>query len=313
MNALTLINTENLSRDEWLAARRLGIGGSDIAKIAGVAKHGGAMSVALDKLGKSAADNYDENEAAEWGSLTEPLVRARFAQQTGFEVREVKAILQHPKHPWMLANLDGLIVSPEEGILEIKNHNQSRAGEWCEDEGRVPDDVRVQVLWYMEVCGLRDGWGTALLGGQRQVKVRIPYDRELAEYLVQIGHDFWECIKRGELPAIDGTDDCTQVLSMLYSASTPGQIILPDEALRWFEEYDRARADIAAAEERKVHAGNALRGLLGPMESGLCGGRKVTWKPSTVGRLDTDRLKREQPEIYRAYVQESVQRRLLVK
>ena len=96
MNALTLINTENLSREEWLAARRLGIGGSDIAKIAGVAKHGGAMSVALDKLGKSAADNYDENEAAEWGSLTEPLVRARFAQQTGFEVREVKAILQHP-------------------------------------------------------------------------------------------------------------------------------------------------------------------------------------------------------------------------
>ena len=58
-----LVDTTNLSRDEWLAYRRYGIGGSDAAAILGISPWRTARDLYYDKLGIA---EVSENEDAEY-------------------------------------------------------------------------------------------------------------------------------------------------------------------------------------------------------------------------------------------------------
>ncbi|WP_374555109.1 YqaJ viral recombinase family protein [Aquitalea pelogenes] len=53
---------------------------------------------------------------------------------TGRKVRRVNAVLQHPAHRFMLANLDREVRCPDEGwgILEIKTASYHSAPQWEE-------------------------------------------------------------------------------------------------------------------------------------------------------------------------------------
>ena len=50
MNANILVETEGLSREEWLDCRKKGIGGSDAATIIGVSPFSTARDLYYDKL-----------------------------------------------------------------------------------------------------------------------------------------------------------------------------------------------------------------------------------------------------------------------
>lgn len=51
--ALKLVKTQELSRDDWLAIRRTGIGGSDAAAAVGLNPHMSALELWLDKTGRA--------------------------------------------------------------------------------------------------------------------------------------------------------------------------------------------------------------------------------------------------------------------
>ena len=70
-----LVSTENLTEQEWLAYRRRGIGGSDVAAIFGISPFRTARDLYDDKLNiASAADDAGNWVALEMGHLLEPLV-----------------------------------------------------------------------------------------------------------------------------------------------------------------------------------------------------------------------------------------------
>ena len=70
-----LVSTENLTEQEWLAYRRRGIGGSDVAAILGISPFRTARDLYDDKLNiASAADDAGNWVALEMGHLLEPLV-----------------------------------------------------------------------------------------------------------------------------------------------------------------------------------------------------------------------------------------------
>ena len=56
-----LVETGNLSREEWLAYRRKGIGGSDVAAVLGVSPFRTARDLYYDKLGIAAPVVSDDN------------------------------------------------------------------------------------------------------------------------------------------------------------------------------------------------------------------------------------------------------------
>ncbi len=91
---------------EWHAERRKGIGGSDAEQV----MSGDWVGLWEDKTGRREPEDLSGILPVAMGSWTEPLNRHWFTLQTGIEVTtEGCNHLVHPDHPWMRANLDGII------------------------------------------------------------------------------------------------------------------------------------------------------------------------------------------------------------
>ena len=78
MKAKILASTKNMSRDEWLALRRLAIGGSDAAAICGASPYSSAIDVFADKLGLK--EPVQESESMMLGNILEPHVAKPFEE-----------------------------------------------------------------------------------------------------------------------------------------------------------------------------------------------------------------------------------------
>jgi putative phage-type endonuclease len=112
--ALRLVSTKDMGREDWLEVRRTGIGSSDAAAAIGLNPYQSQLELWMQKTGKGAllpaVDPSDDTSPMFWGTLLEPIVAAHYTKRTGNKVRKVNAVLQHPEHPWMLANVDREVV-----------------------------------------------------------------------------------------------------------------------------------------------------------------------------------------------------------
>ncbi len=108
-----LTSTEDISTEEWLEYRRLGIGGSDASVVCGINRYKSPVELWMEKTGQW--PNQEAGEAAYWGHQLESLVRDEFTSRTGIEITLVKQILQSEAYPFMLANLDGICQHPNYG------------------------------------------------------------------------------------------------------------------------------------------------------------------------------------------------------
>ena len=85
--AEVFVDTENLSREDWLSFRRKGIGGSDAAAIMGMSPFCTKRDLYYDKLGiQPVMDEEEDNWVAkEVGHRLEDLVAEIFARKTGYK------------------------------------------------------------------------------------------------------------------------------------------------------------------------------------------------------------------------------------
>ncbi len=308
VNVLT--PTIDMTRAQWLEARRRGIGGSDAAAIAGLNKWRSPIAVWMDKTGQIEPD--EAGEAAYWGIMLEDLVAQEFAKRTGKRVRRRNAILQHPEHPYMLANVDRLVVGENAG-LECKTSSEYRKGEWGEDGETLPPEYLIQVQHYMAVTGYDSWYLAVLIGGNKFIHFRVDRDQELIDYLIKIESDFWKLVEDGTPPPMDGSDASKELLGRLYPESNEQAVELPASASELIEEREHWAEQEKLMAEKKQEAENKLKQLLGENEVGWAGERKVTWKTVTSNRLDSKKLQEEHPNIYAKYVKESSYRRFSIK
>ncbi|WP_392454846.1 YqaJ viral recombinase family protein [Chryseomicrobium aureum] len=309
--AQVLLATKDLSREEWLRARMAGIGGSDVSAIAGLNKYKSPMGVYLDKIGESPIEDIT-SEAAYFGTLLEDVVAQEFTKRTGMKVRNRFAILQHPKHPYMLANVDRMIVGKKEG-LECKTASEYLKGEWEGDE--VPTPYLLQIQHYMAVTGYDAWWIAVLLGGNKFIFKRIERDEEIIEYLIKLEGDFWanHVIKKNP-PEFDGSEASTRLLQALYPQAEPKSEIQLDKTVETLiEARDAYIEDITALETKKKEIENQIKAQMGENEIGHVGSRTVKWSNVTSNRIDTKTLKAEKPEIYQQYTKPSVSRRFAIQ
>lgn len=309
--AQVLLATKDLSREEWLRARMAGIGGSDVSAIAGLNKYKSPMSVYLDKIGESPIEDMT-SEAAYFGTLLEDVVAQEFTKRTGMKVRNRFAILQHPNHPYMLANVDRMIVGKREG-LECKTASEYLKGEWEGDE--VPTPYLLQIQHYMAVTGYEAWWIAVLLGGNKFIFKHIERDEEIIQYLIKLEGDFWanHVIKRNP-PEFDGSEASSKLLQALYPQAEPKSEIQLDKSVETLiEARDTYIEDITALETKKKEIENQIKAQMGENEIGHVGSRTVKWSNVTTNRIDTKTLKAEQPELYAQYTKPSVSRRFSIQ
>jgi len=312
MNATS---TKDLTREEWLLARCRGLGGSDIAAVAGLNPWKSPLGVYLDKIGEAPADTA--GEAAYWGNILEDAVAREFAARTGFRVRRRNAILQHPEHPWMIANVDREVFTPEgRGILEVKTTSAFNARSWDEEDERLPEHVMLQVQWYLGVTGAAFAYVAVLIGGQHYLHLRVEPDYELIESLIAIGAEFWQQVEARTPPDIDASVACEQVLKALYPEDDGTELYLPEESRILIEQYHLAKTTQKTAEENTRYVGNRIRALMEEHEVAYLPGDErpaITYKTQTARRLDAKRLQAERPDVAAEYTTESTSRVLRVR
>lgn len=312
MAATVLTSTENLPCEDWLAYRKLGIGGSDASVVCGINRYRSPVELWMNKTGQ--LPDEEAGEAAYWGTQLESLVRAEFSKRTGIEVQTVKRLFQSEEYPFMLANLDGVCVHPELGpcIFEAKTASAYKSGEWESDA--IPDEYLLQVQHYMAVTGYRGAYVAVLIGGNRFKWQFVERDEELISMLIKLEADFWNHVQDATPPPLDGSDAAAKFLSQRFPSSVPKSTIkLPDTAADLLAQYDEACEQLEAVTERKQKAENLLKEMLGENEVGTVGDRIVTWKSVFQERLDSRTLKAEHPTLYKKYTNQTSYRRFSIK
>lgn len=309
--AVVLASTENMSYEDWLEHRKLGIGGSDASVVCGINKYKSPVELWLDKTGQ--LPPQEAGEAAYWGTQLESIVRAEFTKRTGIVVTKPTVILQSEEHPFMLANLDGVCEVPDVGtcIFEAKTASAYKAGEW---EDTIPDEYQLQIQHYMAVTGYAGAYIAVLIGGNTFRWKFVERDEELISMLIELESAFWNHVQDCTPPPLDGSEAAVKFLSERFPSSKPqSQIVLPDTAADLLAQYDEACEQLEAVTERKQKAENLLKEMMGENEVGTAGGRIITWKSVAQERLDSKTLKAEHPVLCKKYTNKTSYRRFTIK
>ena len=305
-----LKSTEDLSTEEWLEYRRLGIGGSDSSVVCGINRYKSPIELWMEKTGQW--PNQEAGEAAYWGHQLESMVRDEFTKRTGIEVTLVKQILQSEAHPFMLANLDGICEHPNYGtcVFEAKTASTYKSGEWND---AIPDEYVLQVQHYLAVTGYKGAFIAVLIGGNQFKWKFIERDEELIAKLIQLETDFWGNVLSNVPPSLDGSDASAKFLSERFPNSVPmSRLELPQEAVPLIEQYNLECEEIEKHTEKKQEAENLLKQMLCDNESGMVKDMVVTWKTITQERIDSKTLKSEHPKLIQKYSNKTSYRRFFI-
>jgi len=308
MQAIRLVNTSAMSRDDWLEHRRHGIGGSDAAVIMGVSPWTSLMDLWLEKTGQYVEDI--DSESMYWGRVLEAVIAKEFAIRNKLKIRRVNAILQHPDYPYMIANVDRVIVGRKEG-LEIKTGHEFSSQHW---ENGVPAYYYAQVQHYMAVTGFKLWHIAVLIGGNKYEQFVVHRSEDYINELIAAEAEFWKLVEERTPPPIDGTKASTELIKRLYPEAEKGkEVELPFEAFELIQQYERACEEEKRIQLIKDEAVNKLKDMLGTAERGSIHGRTVIWQNVVSKRLDTKALQKEYPDIYERFAQESTYRRFSIK
>lgn len=314
-----LADTTGMSREEWLKMRKRGIGGSDVAAICGLSKWKSPMHIYLDKTNPETIDEGIISEPAYWGTVMEDVLAKEFAKRSGYETRTLDKILAHPEHEWAFANVDRVIVVPNEngediGILECKTASEYLLGDWKDE--RIPDYYMVQLQWYLFVTGLSWGYFATLVGGNKFYSIFVERDDTLIDLLTNICHNFWHNNVLAKVPPeFDGSEASSALIKQLYSEVDPESTIeLTDEAEPLIMQLLDAKKAVKEAALRETEAENRLKALIQDKELAFFRGRcAFTWKSQSDTRLDTKSLMQDHPEIYEKYLHTKQVRKFLPK
>lgn len=316
--ALRLVPTKDLPREDWLAVRRTGIGGSDAAAAVGLNPYKSRLELWMEKTGRGAElpkpDPNDTREPIFWGTLLEPIVAAAYTQQTGNRVRKVNAVLQHPTIPFMLANLDREVVgAPEVQILECKTAGEFGARHW---QDGVPEYVQLQVQHQLAVTGKRAADVAVLLCGQQLAVHRVERDDDLIARLIPLEAQFWHYVETDTPPPGDGSESADRALRCLYPKDSGGTVDFSDDRplSAAFADLVAVRAEIETHQQVEAKLKQTLQQAMGDAARALFETGEVTFKRSKDGSTtDLERLRAEHPDLVQQYaIPKAGSRRFLV-
>lgn len=303
-----LVSTLHLEKEEWLIYRKQGIGGSDAGAVCGLNPYRTAMQVYQDKTTEETEEI--DSEAMRQGREFEEYVAKRFTEATGKKVRRANAMFYDEERPFMLADVDRMVVGENAG-LECKTASPYMADKW--KDGKIPLSYQIQCYHYMSVCNA-DAWYIAVLIYGREFKYyRLERDEQVIDDLIRIEQDFWENhIQKRVVPSPDGSKTADSVIAEYFKKATTETV-----PLHGFDDKLKRRQELMEVMERmeteKRQIEQELKMYMGESEYAENGRYRVSWKSVAANKLDAKKLKVEQPEVYRKYCRQSNSRRLLIK
>jgi putative phage-type endonuclease len=293
-------------------SRALGIGASEIAIIAGVAKYGSATDIWLDKkhgIRKQAEGYHIERGTHLESSLLgwyQQRIRNMLADQGSIMIVDLENFV-HPKHPLCRATPDGLLVTSEsrdsewaadqallspprnwaDRVVEIKAPSSHTWRDWgAPGTDQIPQYYLPQVTWEMAATGVRKCDVAALVNDDLQI-YHVGFLGELFDKLLSIARDWWDAYIIGDRePPPDASEGYRHYLAERYPRVVRPELEQAGEAEeQLILDYARARADLKDAEAAKSVAKAALcraigdrAGLESPVGRARWGSHKGSWR-----------------------------------
>lgn len=311
---------EVMTESEWLSARDRGLGGSDAGIVIGINKYKSPYSLWAEKRGM--VERQEAGDAAKWGHRLERVTAEAYAEDYNKAVVAWPVILVSEDHPFMFANIDFLIVEPTEqfpagkvtdwktvevpegvlSILEVKTSGIASPGtisQWFPDS--IPQSYMLQTIHYGVVTGITSIVFAALLPPHGLQVRYMDWDQELADNLVIAEQMFWHLVQTGEAPPVDGSDATEATQQSLYPRHEPGVGYEGGATLmELWQSFSEAKVKAELADQERKALRAQIVQLVGSAEYATVDGQTIlTYKASKdVESIDTDRLKREAPEIF---------------
>ena len=249
---------------EWLAARRQGLGGSEVSALYQLADGSSANpwlsqhALWLDKTGRISVErtSIKSHPHLYWGTALEPVVRKAYADLTGRVVVDGDTLLRHSSAP-MVANTDGTIIEVEgkdgPGVYEGKASTVFSRSDWYDEDGSpsLPLHYQVQVQHYLACTGYRWASLAVYFGGRRQPLEW--FDIERHEGVIADLEDrttrWWRThVELDEPPPLDSTPGTEQALRAASPTDSGHMVKLPSgfeaviDRLNWLDSMTSANA-----------------------------------------------------------------------
>ncbi len=302
-------NTLELPHEKWLQLRKTGIGGSDAGAVCGVNPFCSAISVYQDKTYEVLEEA--DSETMRQGRDLEEYVARRFTEKTGKKVRRTNFMYRNKEHPFMLADVDRLVLGEYAG-LECKT-----ASAWNEDkwkDGAVPDHYIIQCQHYMAVLGVSKWYIAVCILGRDFKWACIERDEELIRNLIAIESDFWnDHVLPRIMPDPDGSKTYDDILEKYFKDVKKEKTI----ELVGFDADLRRRQELSELQEKleteKNQIDQRLKLYMKDNEYAVNSRYRISWSGVKKSGIDSKRLKEERPDIYSEYLKISEYRRFIVK
>ncbi|MGW6499389.1 YqaJ viral recombinase family protein [Nonomuraea angiospora] len=251
--------------------RRGRLGGSSIAAVIG--KSPWASPYSEWALQKGLVKPEPSNEQQRRGHYLEPGILAWFADQhPEFRVRRGGTYVNLDRG-YQLGSPDGLCF--QDGVLvegvEIKTDADAYGSGWGRPgTDEVPIYYRVQVVWYMDVFGVKR-WRFVLLDGRLSFsEYVIEYDPAEAAILRDAAEDFLASVFWDEMPDLDEHPATYETVRKLHpKIDRNATVQLPPELAA---ELRAAVLDMGAAERRKRLALSKVSTFMGTARRAMHGG-----------------------------------------
>lgn len=203
------------SREEWLEARKDGLGASDASSLLGISPWKSNVELWEEKCGLAIPEDIGDKPQVKYGNDAEPLLRQFFMldhPEYGLAFTPYK-IIRHGEYPFITCTPDGELLESgtnRRGGLEIKTTEILSSVGWSHWKGCIPDNYYAQVCHQM----LAAGWEfvellvqikyTAQNGEDRKETRHYKIERvDCLEDIALVKEEavrFWDCVERRKRP-----------------------------------------------------------------------------------------------------------------
>lgn len=297
------------THEEWLADRRKGIGGSDVGAVLGLNKYKSPYTLWAEKSGLLHTEEID-NESMRIGRDLEDYVARRFMEATGHTVVTSPYSFQSEEHPFMLANVDRLLTDEPCG-LECKT--ASALTRYDFENGDIPPSYYCQCMHYMAVTGLKKWYIAILVMGKGFYWFEIKRDEEEIKALIEAEEDFWNNVKTGESPPIDGTSSTAKTLGTVFNRSMDKECTLGHEAETALNMICNINEKMKELKEQKTLYENIVKKEMEDAERAEVEDYVVKWSRKETQRFNQSDLKKYEPSIYKRFTKKTTSERFMIK
>ena len=185
-------------------ARAAGLGGSDAERVMA----GDWYRLWSEKTKRVKPEDLSRVLAVQMGNVTEAFNAYWFGLQTGIPVNRSFSVHRrthlHPVHPFMLCNIDGLvIIDGRLRLFEAKHVNPFGS------KADAPAKYYAQIQHNLEVLDLEGCELSVLFGNSDWQRFSVERDKEYANLLLDREREFWEHVVRDK-PPTEGQGEATQ-------------------------------------------------------------------------------------------------------